>query len=63
MKRIGSERANPIRGVFMVLAACLAFLRGWQIHFGRMALLAYGLGAAALALAVWHFARRPPKIR
>ena len=54
---------NPVRGAFMVLAACIAFWRGWQIHSGRMALTAYGLGILALGLAVWHFTRRPPKMR
>ena len=49
---------NPVRGVFMVLAACVAFWRGWQIHTGQKALLAYVLGVAALWLAVWHFTRR-----
>jgi LPXTG-motif cell wall-anchored protein len=42
----------------MVLAACVAFWRGWQIHTGQKALMAYALGVAALALAVWHFTRR-----
>lgn len=43
----------------MVLAACFAFWRGWQLHAGRMAVLAYGLGVLALALAVWHLTRKP----
>ena len=45
---------NPIRGVVMVLAAAVAFWKGWQIHRGETAVLAYGLGAMALALGVWH---------
>ena len=49
---------NPARGAFMVLAACVAFWRGWQIHTGQKALLAYVLAVAALGLAVWHFTRR-----
>ena len=41
----------------MIVAAAIAFWRGWQIHTGRYAWMAYGLGVVALALAVWHFAR------
>ena len=58
MKRVSGERVNPVRGALMALAACVAFWRGWQIHTGRVALLAYALGVAALGLAMWHF-RRP----
>jgi hypothetical protein len=47
----------------MLVAACVAFWRGWQIHHGNKALLAYGLGVLALALAAWHFMRRPPAQR
>jgi hypothetical protein len=54
---------NRIRGVLMLVAALFAFWRGWQIHSGRMALLACGLGLLALALAAWHFTRRPPQPR
>jgi hypothetical protein len=38
----------------MIVAAAIAFWRGWQIHTGRYAWMAYGLGVIALALAVWH---------
>ena len=41
----------------MVIAAGLAFYRGWKIHTGETAILAYGLGLLALVLAVWHFTR------
>jgi hypothetical protein len=47
----------------MVLAAALAIWKGWQLHSGRNALLAYGLAAMALALAIWHFTRKPPRRR
>lgn len=50
---------NPIRGIIMLLAAGFAFYRGWRIHTGHMAILAYALGVLALALAIWHF-KRPP---
>lgn len=47
----------------MIIASAIAFWRGWQIHVGRYAWMAYGLGVLALALAAWHFVssgrRRP----
>lgn len=48
---------NPVRGFVMLLAAAFAFYRGWHIHTGHTAVLAYILGALALAMAVWHFTR------
>jgi heme exporter protein D len=39
----------------MMVAAAFGFWRGWQIHHGRYAWVAYGLGVSALVLAVWHF--------
>jgi hypothetical protein len=54
---------NQFRGVLMLLAAGVAFWRGWQIHVGHNALLAYGLSAVALGLAVWHLTRKPDKPR
>ena len=44
----------------MIVAAAIAFWKGWQIHHGESALLAYGLGALALALGVWHLTRKAP---
>jgi hypothetical protein len=41
----------------MVLAAAVAIWKGWQIHRGETAILAYGLGAMALALGIWHLTR------
>ena len=54
---------NRIRGIVMLLAAAVAIWKGWQIHRGERALVAYGLGALALALAVWHLTRRSPQPR
>jgi hypothetical protein len=48
---------NPVRGIVMLIAAALAFWKGWQIHRGETAVLAYGLGALALAMGVWHLTR------
>jgi hypothetical protein len=54
---------NRMRGGLMLAAACAAFWRGWRLHTGHMALLAYGLGLLALALAAWHIAHKPPPPR
>ncbi len=54
---------NHIRGIVMLVAAALAAWKGWQIHRGETAVLAYGLGALALALAIWHMTRKPPQLR
>lgn len=51
---------NPFRGILMLIAAGIAFYRGWKIHTGHAALLGYTLGVLALGLAAWHFTRRPP---
>jgi hypothetical protein len=51
-------RVNRIRGIVMLLAAAVAIWKGWQIHRGETAVLAYGLGAIALALGVWHLTRK-----
>jgi hypothetical protein len=54
---------NQVRGMLMLVAAAIAFYRGWKIHTGHTALLAYGLGALALGLAVWHLTRVTPQKR
>ncbi len=41
----------------MLLAAGVAFWKGWEIHRGETAVLAYGLGALALVMGVWHLTR------
>jgi hypothetical protein len=40
----------------MLVAAGVAFYRGWKIHTEREALVAFGLGTLALGLGVWHLA-------
>ena len=42
----------------MLIAAVLAIGKGWQIHRGEMAVLAYGLGVMALVVGVWHLTRK-----
>jgi hypothetical protein len=50
---------NHVRGVVMLLAAGFAIWKGWRIHSGTHAWMAYGLGTLALGLAVWHLTRKP----
>jgi len=45
---------QPFRGFLMLVAAGVAFYRGWKIWPGHHAWLAFGLGVLALGLAVWH---------
>jgi hypothetical protein len=54
---------NHVRGILMLVAAGLALYKGWQIHTGQHAVLAYGLGALALGLAIWHLTRKPDRRR
>jgi hypothetical protein len=54
---------NKVRATVMLLAAVVAIWKGSSFHTGRVALLAYGLAAAALTLAAWHFTRKPPRPR
>lgn len=54
---------NHFRGFLMLIAAGIAFYRGWKIHTGSYALMAYALGALALGLAVWHLTRPLPQRR
>jgi hypothetical protein len=56
-------RVNRIRGIVMLIAAALSIWKGWEIHRGETAVLAYGLGAMALALGVWHLTRKAPRPR
>lgn len=57
---------NRFRGVVLLVAAALAFWKGWRIHRGEMAVLAYGLGVLAVAMGAWHLIqaqRQPPAPR
>lgn len=47
----------------MLFAACLALWKGWHLHRGETAMLAYGLAALALVLAIWHLTRKAPQPR
>lgn len=42
----------------MLLASAVALWKGWQIHRGETAMLAYGLGALALVMGIWHLTRK-----
>jgi hypothetical protein len=54
---------NRVRGIVLLVAALLAFWKGWTIHRGQMAISAYSLGFLALALALWHITRKTPARR
>jgi hypothetical protein len=54
---------QPFRGLLMLVAAAVAFYRGWKIHTGREALVAFALGVLALGLAVWHLTQEPLRSR
>jgi hypothetical protein len=44
----------------MLIAAILAFWKGWHLH-GHQASIAFLLAGLALAMAVWHLTRKPPR--
>ena len=45
----------------MLLAAAVAIWKGWQLHRGETAILAYGLGVMALLVGIWHLTRTDPR--
>jgi hypothetical protein len=47
----------------MLLAAAVALWKGWHIHHGQKATLAFVLAGLALVMAIWHFTRKPPAQR
>jgi uncharacterized membrane protein len=53
---------NHVRGILMLVAAAVAVWKGWKIHAGSHAWLAYGLAAVALGMAIWHLTR-PADVR
>jgi hypothetical protein len=52
-------RMNHVRGFLMLVAAAIAVWKGWKIHTGSHAWLAYGLAVLALGMAAWHLTRKP----
>ncbi len=48
---------NRFRGVFMLIAACVAFWQGWRLRSTHFVVTAVGLGVLALALGLWHLLR------
>jgi hypothetical protein len=54
---------NHFRGILMLVAAGVAFYRGWKIHSGEYAVMAYALGVLAVGLAVWHLTHALPRRR
>ena len=54
---------EPFRGVILILFGVLALYRGYTLHAGQRAWIAYALGGAALALGAWHIIRKAPPRR
>jgi hypothetical protein len=50
---------NAFRGILLFALGVFALYRGWLIHSGQKAWLAYGLGLIAIALGVWRLIRNP----
>jgi hypothetical protein len=48
---------QPLRGVLMLVAAGIAFYRGWEMRPSAHAWMAFGLGVLALGLGAWHLVR------
>jgi|HubBroStandDraft_1064217.scaffolds.fasta_scaffold102809_4 hypothetical protein len=54
---------NQFRGVFMLVAACVAFWQAWRLRATHFAISAVGLGLLALGLGLWHLLHKPAKPR
>ena len=52
---------SAIRGIILFGLGIFAIYKGWTIHSGQKAWLAYGLGLIAVALGVWRLLRRENK--
>ncbi len=52
---------NAFRGLLLFGLGVFAIYRGWLIHHGQKAWLAYALGLVAIALGVWRLVRNPNK--
>jgi hypothetical protein len=49
---------GQIRGVVLIIFGVLALYRGWTLHTGRTALLAYALGVVSLGIGAWRVTRK-----
>jgi hypothetical protein len=52
---------SSIRGILLFGLGVFAIYKGWTIHTGQKAWLAYGLGLIAVALGIWRLLRRESK--
>ena len=52
---------SAIRGIILFGLGVFALYKGWTIHTGQRAWLAYGLGLIAAGLGVWRLLRREDK--
>ena len=51
---------NQVRGVLMIVLSGFAFYKGWVYRTGQPAMLAFAVGALALAVGIWRLTRKPP---
>jgi hypothetical protein len=52
---------SAMRGIILFGLGVFSLYKGWTIHTGEKAWLAYGLGLVAIALGVWRLMRREDK--
>jgi cadmium resistance protein CadD (predicted permease) len=52
---------NVFRGIILFGLGVFAIYKGWTLHTGQRAWLAYGLGLVAIGLGVWRLLRREDK--
>lgn len=52
---------NAVRGILLFGLGVFALYKGWLIHTGQKAWLAYALGLVAIALGIWRLLRRENK--
>jgi high-affinity Fe2+/Pb2+ permease len=51
-------RLEKFRGTLLILVAFFALYKGWIFHTGPQAILAYVLGALALAVGIYRLVRK-----
>jgi hypothetical protein len=50
---------DKARGFILFIAGCIAFYYGFRILTGQRAVMAFALGAIAIALGVWRLLAKP----
>ncbi|MDE3187922.1 MAG: hypothetical protein KGM96_10430 [Acidobacteriota bacterium] len=54
---------SKMRGIVLIVLGVLALYHGWTMHPSHPALLAYALGAVAIAIGIWRVTQKPPPRR